>query len=80
MAPKITPSRVLTFTGQTAPTRPSVFLTDEGGLELAWEDAMGSPVQVDFNPRGFEFYREATGEEWSGVFDNLQELVRRLSV
>lgn len=34
--------------------KPSVFLTDQGGLELVWEDSLGKSVQVEFRPNEVE--------------------------
>lgn len=59
---------------------PSVFLTDEGGLELVWEDIAGQSVQVDFRPSGIEYYRDVPTEEGAAPFSNVRDLARRLSV
>jgi hypothetical protein len=42
---------------------PSIFLTDDGGLELSWEAADGSELQAAFLPGGIEIYRAADGKE-----------------
>lgn len=42
---------------------PSVFLTDGGELELAWEDAEGQPVQLVFGRTGIGTYTGRTGRE-----------------
>ena len=42
---------------------PSIFLTDEGELELAWSDAKGSPIQLVFGPNGVEVYHESAHRE-----------------
>lgn len=42
---------------------PSLFLTDRGGIELAWEEKGGTPVQVEFYRDGIEIYHEAKGLE-----------------
>lgn len=39
-------------------SRPSLFLTDEGHCELAWRDAEGGKIQIEFGPREFEVYLE----------------------
>lgn len=44
-------------------SQPSVFLTDRGGIELAWEDSSGKAVQVEFTRDGAEYFQEATGLE-----------------
>lgn len=42
---------------------PSIFLTDEGELELAWSDTNGRAVQLVFGPNGVEVYHEAARRE-----------------
>ncbi len=42
--------------------QPSLFLTDEGGLELAWEEN-GEAVQVAFQPGRLELYRKGDGTD-----------------
>ena len=59
---------------------PSVFLTDEGGLELAWEDSAGHPVQVEFHSQGVGYYQAASNDEGEVHFRELGNLARRLSV
>ncbi len=44
---------------------PSLFLTNEGTLELAWEDASGSPIQIEFGTNQTELYFESRGIEQS---------------
>lgn len=46
-----------------AGTVPSVFLTDQGGIEICWEDEAGKSVQIEFTRTGAEYYCEATGTE-----------------
>lgn len=60
--------------------QPSVFLTDEGSLELVWEDVDGQSVQVDFRPNSIEYYCAASDEGGEAPFSALQELARRFSV
>jgi hypothetical protein len=62
-----------------AKTEPSVFLTNLGGIELCWEDALGKPVQVEFMREGVEFYEERTGAEGVEDHANLLDLSKRLS-
>lgn len=40
---------------------PSLFLTDEGNLELVWEDDEGQSIQVEFGPYDSEVYVESSG-------------------
>ena len=42
---------------------PSIFLTDNGGLELCWEDTDGHARQVEFTSKGIEYYDEARQRE-----------------
>jgi len=42
---------------------PSLFLTDRGGVEVAWEEHEGDSAQIEFHRDGIEVYREATGTE-----------------
>jgi hypothetical protein len=39
--------------------QPSIFLTDDGGLQLSWEDAAGKAVQAAFMSSHVEVYRAA---------------------
>ena len=59
--------------------KPSVFLTDKGGIELCWEDPNGNAVQVEFTGAVAEYYRAATDQEGAVAFDELTELSRLLS-
>lgn len=43
--------------------KPSVFLTREGNLALAWEDSAGDRVEVEFAPAGIELYLATSDEE-----------------
>lgn len=42
---------------------PSVFLTDDGHLELCWEDSVGAAIQLEFGPERVEYYVESRGLE-----------------
>jgi hypothetical protein len=53
---------------------PSVFLTDDGELEMAWEDRAGKPVQLVFGPQGVLVYVEATAREELVPYLQLKEL------
>ena len=46
-------------------SQPSLFLTDDGHLELCWEDCEGKAVQLEFGPRETEIYLESRGLEKS---------------
>ncbi len=58
---------------------PSVFLTDQGGLELCWETGSGKAVQVEFSRGGVEYFRADTGAEGQVGFAALRQLARDLS-
>jgi len=57
--------RFLEFADFTGDTKPSVFLTDQGCIELCWEDASGKAVQIEFLPAEIEFYIESQDSEGS---------------
>ncbi len=42
----------------TSENKPSVFLTDEGNVELGWENSADAAVQVEFTPDGAEYFIE----------------------
>jgi hypothetical protein len=42
---------------------PSIFLTDDGELELAWSDTSGKAIQLVFGPNGVEVFHEAARRE-----------------
>src|SRR5712691_5804660 len=39
--------------------KPSLFLTNEGYIELCWEDSSSKAIQIEFKPAEIEFYIEA---------------------
>ncbi len=59
--------------------KPSVFLTDEGGIELCWEDSSGKAVQVEFRPTEVEFYVESQRSEGSVPRSAVRDLARRIA-
>ncbi len=58
---------------------PSVFLTDEGTIELCWEDQTGKAVQVEFRPSDIELYLEADEVEESVPASEAKALASRLA-
>lgn len=48
------------------PTRPSLFMTQAGSLELAWEDRRGHRVEVEFLPDRFQYFVESEGGDEEG--------------
>lgn len=51
------------------PTRPSLFMTAEGNLELAWENHAGQRVEVEFFPDRFQYAIEADGTDQEGELE-----------
>ena len=43
--------------------KPGLFLTDDGYFELAWRDAEGRSIQIEFGLKEFELFVEGTGVE-----------------
>jgi hypothetical protein len=58
---------------------PSVFLTDEGSIELCWEDQGGKALQVEFRPSDIELYVEADELEESVPVSDAKALASRLA-
>ena len=79
LSPKALDAFFLFLEEATFPASPSVFLTDRGGIELCWEDALGKSVQVEFTATGAEFYKAATDEEDVVPLDDLARLSQRLA-
>jgi hypothetical protein len=71
--------RFLEFTVFIGGTKPSVFLTDDGCIELCWEDASGKGVQLEFRPTEIEFYIESQNSEGTVPHSAVTELARRLA-
>lgn len=62
-------------------TRPSVFLTREGNLQLAWENSNGERIELEFYPDHIEYYiesREEEGEVEVSTLGSIEQLVKRL--
>jgi hypothetical protein len=60
--------------------KPSVFLTDRGGLEVCWESVTGKAVQVEFTRHGVEFFNEDTGAEGEAPLSALPNLKQILAL
>ena len=58
---------------------PSLFLTDNGSLELWWEDAFGKSVQVEFTSTGIEFYVESRNVEGVATPTQAADIARELT-
>jgi hypothetical protein len=60
--------------------KPRVYLTDDGHFELAWEDADGKSVQVEFTSQnGVEYYLESQDIEGSTPLNQLSDLAKVLA-
>ncbi|HEX6037569.1 hypothetical protein [Longimicrobium sp.] len=57
--------------GPCFPTRPSLFLTQDGMLELAWEDHAGRRVEVELLPGCYLYFVEGEHDD-EGVFEPRQ--------
>lgn len=56
--------------------KPSLFLTDDGHLELAWRDAGGKAIQIEFGPAESEIYLESEAFEATVPNRELSDWVR----
>lgn len=63
--------------GELERANPSLFLTDEGNLEMVWEDSEGKSVQFEFQNEAIEHYREATNFEQITSIEKLESLLFR---
>ena len=55
--------------------KPSLFLTDEGFLELAWQDAHDHPVQIEFGSKEFEIYIETSGLDQTYSYAEMNDVL-----
>lgn len=62
-----------------AGSTPSVFLTDDGNLEVCWEDLDNKAVHVEFGASEIEYYVEAKEEEKSIASTYAKDLAVELS-
>lgn len=72
-------TRFVTAATFPAGSQPSVFLTDQGSLELCWEDAQGAACQAEFKATGIEYFVAATGEEATVGLDRMADVVNKLT-
>ncbi len=61
----------------TSQTPPSLFVTDDGLLELSWEARDGSAINVTLTPEGASYFIEAKGEEAQVPSEGLAQLAER---
>lgn len=59
---------------------PSLFLTDNGHLEICWEDASGNSIQFEFGPYESEVYLEASETELTFPNSKLAEQLKRFDL
>jgi hypothetical protein len=55
-------------------SRPSIFMSEDGGLELAWDDANNNDVRVEFGPSRVAYWFSGTGNEGSVEISETQTL------
>lgn len=72
-------TRFVTAAAFPVGSQPSVFLTDQGSLELCWEDAQGTARQVEFKVNSIDYFVAATGEEATVGLDQLADVVTKLT-
>jgi hypothetical protein len=58
-------------------TPPSLFVTDDGLIELAWEARDGSAINVTLTPEGATYFIESQGEEARVTSEGLSQLAER---
>jgi hypothetical protein len=56
-------------------SKPSLFLTDEGHFELAWQDPKGRSIQIEFGPSEFEIFVEGSGIEETHPNNKIGEVI-----
>ncbi len=59
--------------------KPSVFLTDAGGIELCGEDKEGHAVQLEFRSKGADYFLAWTNVEEFIDYSRLPELTQTVS-
>lgn len=60
------------------PDEPSIFISEEGFLQLQWEDADDQDIEVCFGPKQFEYFLESSDEEGIIPSKNISELLNKL--
>jgi hypothetical protein len=58
---------------------PSVFLTDEGNIEVCWEDQDGRAVEIEFRPTEIEYYVEAKELQGSAPANAAKDVAAQLA-
>lgn len=61
----------------TSQPPPSLFVTDDGMLELSWEARNGSAINVTLTPEGARYFIEAEGAEAHVPSEGLAQLAER---
>jgi hypothetical protein len=63
---------------ELAVQEPSLFLTRNGNLQLGFEDAQGSTIEIEFFPNRVEYYMEASDEEGSIPAREINDFINRI--
>ena len=61
-------------------TTPSLFMTDNGGLELVWEDALDKSVQIEFGSQAIEYFSESRQIEGVVSLSDIPQVARELGI
>jgi hypothetical protein len=60
------------------PDEPSIFISEEGILQLQWEDTDDLDIEICFGPEQFEYFLESSDEEGIIPSKNISELLNKL--
>ena len=55
-------------------SRPSIFMTIDGGLELAWDDTAGNDIRVEFNATEVQYYFARSGREGRAPIEEVRKI------
>lgn len=70
----------LRIVGNLKAENPSLFLTDDGHLEICWEDASGNSIQFEFGPRETEVYLESSETELTFPNSELRDRINQFGL
>jgi hypothetical protein len=59
--------------------KPSLFLTNEGTLELCWEDQAGRAIDTEFTPAGVRYTVDARGLQGFASFAEINDIATQLT-
>jgi hypothetical protein len=60
-------------------SKPSIFMTPAGGLELAWDNADGRDIRVEFTSNNIEYYFSSTGSEGTTPLARVKEFAENFA-